>query len=192
MGQSGVSLSDRVRLRHLVKPTRQSEILIRLIRDHQWTVGAEIGVLKGKTLFALLLAQPRLTMYAVDQWKHLPLRSLENAETYTDFDMDYLAGAVKRRALDFGTRCRILRGDSVAMADMVSDRELDFVFIDGDHTEFGVTRDFSAWRPKVKQSGYILGHDCDWTSVKRAINRLCPGWINYGQSVWGIPCRDLP
>lgn len=191
MGETAVPLSDRKRLAHLVKSTRQHEVLLRLVHDHAWRIGAEIGVLRGKTLFALLDGAEQLTMFGVDQWKRLPLRDDENAETYHDFDMQALSDQVMCKAARYGGRCMILKGSSPAMAEKIDDGSLDFVFIDGDHTEIGVTRDILAWAPKVTRSGMVLGHDCHWTTVKRVIDRLCPGWISYGEAVWGIARTEV-
>jgi len=180
-------MSDRVRLAHLVKSTQQHLSLVPLILSRGWTRGAEIGVLRGKTLFYLLDHVPGLHMVAVDQWEQLPLRPDENAETYIDFDMEYLRGEVARKAARYGGRCRVLCGGSVSMADYVDDDSLDFVFVDGDHTAAGVAGDIRAWAPKVKRGGAVLGHDNDWSTVRRVIDELCPGWVDYGNSVWGIP-----
>lgn len=191
MGQTTVELSDRKRLKHLVRATQQHRILIWLAEQHGWKRGAEIGVLRGKTLFALLDAVPGLSMIGVDQWKHIPLRADENAETYVDFNMPALGHDVKRRARLYGNRCRILEGDSATMARAVTPASLDFVFIDGDHTEAGVERDIRAWLPTIRPGGKLLGHDAHWETVRRVIDRMCPKWSDYGEAVWGIPVENV-
>lgn len=188
---SEVPLSDRKRLAHLVKSTSQHVPLIKLVNANGWKRGAEIGVLKGKTLFALLGNCPGLSMIGVDQWRTLPLRPSENAETYVDFDMESLAALVAATAENFGARCTIIREDSVAAALAVEDGSLDFVFIDGDHTADGVARDIRAWAPKVKPAGMVLGHDISWTTVRATVNRICPGWQGYGEEVWGSYRSDV-
>jgi hypothetical protein len=187
MGQEVMEMSDRKRLAHLVKPTNQRAVIIDLVKRNGWTRGAEIGILKGKTLFSVLDDCPYLSMIAVDQWKQLPLRPDENAETYADFDMPAIEQQVRAKAQRYGKRCRILKGDSATAAAEVEDGSLDFVFIDADHTEAGVRRDIAAWRPKVRAGGMVLGHDLAWSSVRRSIDDLCPGWKAYGEEVWGIP-----
>lgn len=44
-------------------------------------------------------------------------------------------------------------------ANKYEDKSLDFVFIDADHTYESVSKDISAWLPKVKPGGIIAGHD---------------------------------
>jgi len=191
MDQTALELSDRKRLAHLVKSTSQHAVLIDLAHRHVWQRGAEIGVLKGKTLFALLDAVPGLAMYGVDQWQKLALRPDENAETYVDFAMTAIRRSVLMKAAGYGMRCTILHGDSVAMARAVPAQSLDFVFIDADHTEAGLERDIRAWVPKVLPGGMLLGHDAHWTSVRRVIDRLCPGWQDHGETVWGLPVAEV-
>ena len=58
-------------------------------------------------------------------------------------------------------RFRIYRNESSEAAEYFEDGYFDFVFLDGDHSYDGVTRDLIAWFPKVKSGGYIGGHDID-------------------------------
>jgi hypothetical protein len=186
MGQESVVLSDRKRLAHLVKPTDQRRVIIDLVREHGWKRGAEVGVLKGKTLFSVLDACPDLSMIGVDQWKVLPLRPDENAETYADFDMRAIETDVHRKMSRYGGRCQIFKGDSVSQARRLQDGWLDFVFIDADHTEEGVRRDIEAWAPKVRAGGMILGHDLWWSTVGKVVREMFPDHVAYGEEVWGV------
>ena len=54
-----------------------------------------------------------------------------------------------------------LIGESAAMASVWPARELDLLFIDGDHSFIGVISDFEKWAPKVSIGGYILLDDVD-------------------------------
>ena len=114
------------------------------------------------------------------------MRSDENAETYSDFDMPKIGKEVQNKARKYGSRCRILNGDSVECSAEVENGSLDFVFIDADHTEAGVRRDIAAWSPKVRIGGMLLGHDLSWRTVRSAIDDVCAGWKDYGEEVWGI------
>jgi hypothetical protein len=77
------------------------------------------------------------------------------------------------------------------MACSVRPFSLDFVFIDGDHTEAGVERDIRAWVPIIRPGGWLLGHDHHWATVRRVIDRLCPGWTDEGEAVWSIPVGEV-
>lgn len=186
MGNAGVGLTDKQRLAALVKPTNARSVLIRLADANGWTHGAEVGVLKGKTLFSMLDALPRLHMVAVDQWMNMPLRPVDCAETYNQWDMPRIGREVVAKAAQYGKRCRIIKADSVHAASVVADASMDFVFIDADHTEDGARRDIEAWRPKVRSGGMLLGHDIYWPTVRRVIDEMCAGWVDFGEEVWGL------
>lgn len=52
------------------------------------------------------------------------------------------------------------------------DKEIDLLFVDGDHRYVGVTTDMNSWLPKVKPGGYVLFHDYNssWSEVKKAVD----------------------
>ncbi len=48
---------------------------------------------------------------------------------------------------------------SVQAAQQYADHSLDFVYVDADHSYASVVEDITAWKNKVKQGGFIAGHD---------------------------------
>jgi len=90
----------------------------------------------------------------------------------------------------------IIKGDSVEVSSRYEDESLDFVFIDGDHSYDGVTRDIKAYWPKVRIGGIISGHDYEgaWADCKRAVDDFFPanrplcGDLNWpiGEICWGV------
>jgi hypothetical protein len=182
VGQRGVALmADPI-----FPGTSQHLVLIDLVKTSGFTRGAEIGVLKGKTLFHCLDACPGLSLIGVDQWIWLPPSEDGGSETYEKFDMHCLRAHVMERAKTYGNRCTILEGDSAAMAAHVADASLDYVFIDASHTYESVKRDIAAWAPKVRLGGMVTGHDWQWPSVARALNEILPGWTPHAEQVWSI------
>lgn len=73
-----------------------------------------------------------------------------------------------------------LEGYSNDLVDLVPN-EIDFLYIDADHSYEGVSTDLKLYEPKVKDNGYIGLNDyilLDWVSqttygVKRAIHEFC-------------------
>lgn len=57
---------------------------------------------------------------------------------------------------------------------LYSDKSLNFIFIDGDHTYEHVSVEFPIWIEKIKSGGYFCGHDYskDWPGVIKAVNEL--------------------
>jgi hypothetical protein len=78
---------------------------------------------------------------------------------------------------------------SPAAAYLYADNSLDFVWIDGDHSDQGIFRDITAWLPKVKVNGYLGGHDYDHPmhpGIRRVCNELLPGHMEI------IPTIPMP
>jgi len=144
-------------------------------------VGAEVGVFTG-ALSTLLLRKEDLTLYMVDSWKgHDP----DSKYAETDFhgrlsqmEQDAYHLYTKDATSFAGERAKIIRKDSLEAAKDFEDGSLDFVFIDADHTYEGVKADIRAWLPKVKEGGWISGHDFEnpdfpaW-GVSQAVGELC-------------------
>lgn len=166
--------------------TNQHLVLIDMIRKNKLHTGAEIGVLKGKTISNILKECPTVFMYAVDQWKEKPYSEEPGAETYVKFNMKACREMTKERLAPYQNRWKILDGDSVDMANEIENGILDFVFIDGDHTYEGVTRDVYAWVPKVHSSGWVFGHDWNWEPVAKALEDLSIPYTKHGHNVWSV------
>lgn len=148
--------------------------------------GAELGVLQGKTLFYLADRFPRMELVGVDAWEHRQKDTDAGGRSYSQFDLPELYDVLGRAAEPYGRRVRLIRSLTAPAADRVADRSLDWVFIDADHTYEGVFADVRAWRPKVRPGGWLMGHDCTWPSVERALEELLLGWARLSpcESIW--------
>lgn len=146
------------------KPTKRrwDEVLDRL-PEKKAVSGVEVGVWQAKMSVVLLRERPRLKLYLVDRWmKPHPGDTFHGTDQMSalkqeDFDTSYQIA--KLRLSEFGDRAIILKGESLAMAQAVENKSLDFAFIDADHSYEGVKSDIEAWLPKVKKGGFISGHD---------------------------------
>jgi predicted O-methyltransferase YrrM len=115
----------------------------------------EIGTARGGTLLFLCgLASPRATIISVD----LPGGKFGGGYSRTQ---GWLYRLFARRR----QRLQLLQGDSHTrdMLDKVkmglSGLELDYLFIDGDHSYPGVKCDFEMYGPMVRKGGLIAFHD---------------------------------
>lgn len=144
--------------------SRWEDLIARVPQDRD-IIGAEVGVWQGKMSECLLRGLPNLrTLHLVDRWAPPEdgdsykgsgsLIALKPQEEHTA-----ALHATHRRLKPYKGRVSYLVGDSAGMAKFVDDDSLDFVFIDGDHSYAGVTRDIRAWLPKVKAGGLMGGHD---------------------------------
>lgn len=51
---------------------------------------------------------------------------------------------------------------------------IDFLFIDGGHSEEDVLRDVQLWTSRVREGGIIAGDDYSWEGVNAAVNKMFP------------------
>ncbi len=169
------------------------KVLQDFVTENNWTLGAEIGLLHGDTLFHLLETCPNLSMIGVDQWIH-PTGFGDKHTTgfgdYADHDLSSYKNRVLARAKGYGTRATILVYESREACECIHNLSLDFVFIDADHRSSYVAGDIACWAFKVKSSGWIFGHDTDFDSVRKVIDVMVPGWIDFPNHVWGIKKSD--
>lgn len=152
-----------------------------LAKKFGWKTGAEVGCLVGWTHFYLLENLPSIKLYAVDNWL-----SDSGSDHYSNQDKNkevFYQGAAK-----FGDRCTILEMDSISAAKKVPDESLDFIFIDGDHSYEGCKKDILAWLPKIKKTGWLLGHDYhQYPGVKKAVDEIfgvCSCDYDFSDDVW--------
>lgn len=169
---------------------RRWDVLKSFIKHHGWTRGAEIGVWRGQTFFVLLEDCPKLELIGVDSWETSEPHEKDIEKGLSSWkspaDVRRFCNEVKSKAANYpnGTILH-MRSDKAAQA--VDDRSLDFVFIDGDHQEESVIEDVTLWRPKLREGGWVLGHDEQWPSVRRALVRLFGKWETYPDNVWAVP-----
>lgn len=150
--------------------------------------GVEIGVYKGDHAALMLRRHPGLTLVGVDLWE---LWAQRGGDVYPDGvdredDMDarmrsnMLEEAKAREVHDKAVnqlrswinngRCRLLMEEASEAALQFTDGELDFVYIDGDHSYGGCMRDLENWYPKVSPNGILAGHDYTARDVRPAVH----------------------
>ena len=172
--------------RRVIDPSwRRYDFLAFLVREFGWTFGAELGLWEGATVSHLLRACPSLMMVGVDLWEPQP--DNPGPEGYEGWDHSQHESRCRRSCAPFGDRAWIIKGYTAEAAARVTDRSLDFVFIDADHSEKGCRADIEAWMPKIKADGWILGHDINWSGVRAAVDDLLPGYETGPDVVWFRP-----
>lgn len=117
---------------------------------------AEIGVDTGKFSFHLLNNTNIEEFYGIDNWMD-DFGSNHRPGYFDPQGENRFAEAKKRLKQFIPERCNLIKSGSVEMAKTFEDGELDFVYIDGDHT-LEMLFDLYAWVPKVRLGG-IVGFD---------------------------------
>ncbi len=140
----------------------------------------EVGCLLGKSLSYLSIeitnSGKNIELYGVDTWPKMRVDqkgykegglSKFEGDTFKAFQWN-----MKSSGIDNITPIRMLSSEA---AKQFEDRSLDFVFIDAEHDYNSVKNDILSWLPKIKNGGYIGGHDYEMDSVKKFIKEQFDG-----------------
>jgi predicted O-methyltransferase YrrM len=174
-----------------IKPAQErseiSELLHLARRRASLRAILEIGTDSGGTLFLLA-------------------RAAESDAIIATIDIGHPERAVLYRAFARnGQQVEMIHGDSHQpntrdrVGRLFVDRELDMLFIDGDHSYNGVRRDFELYSPLVKKGGIIALHDIVhgpnelvgevprfWTEVKQmyeSVQEIVEDWDQGGLGI---------
>lgn len=158
------------------------ETLAGWANEFGWTKGVELGVFDGTTLFYLLDHCSDLSMIGIDLWGKTVRHPNAPISTEKCLCEHCNATRVKRRATPEGGveaevmdraliehRATIIKANTAESADIVEDKSVDFVFVDGDHSKAGVSSDIEAWGNKIRPGGRLVGHDFNMSSVREAV-----------------------
>lgn len=76
---------------------------------------------------------------------------------------------------------------SVNASKLYEDHSVDFIYIDADHTYHAVLEDINSWVSKVKNGGYLGGHDIYIDDVKRAVEEIFgKEYKTYSDTSWVV------
>jgi glycosyltransferase involved in cell wall biosynthesis len=174
--------------RHEPQWARAYPLWCEVLRRRNLEMGAELGVAFGGSSEAVLRDTQVEKLYSIDMFQHDP--GYDDPLNYTAEQFDMLFAFVQERLAPFGSRCILVRKESAAASTSVPD-QLDFVFLDANHSLEAVARDLRLWAPKVREGGIIGGHDYDHPSfpgVKEAVDSFFGrfGWmiVEEGEGVW--------
>jgi hypothetical protein len=122
-------------------------------------IGVEIGVDKAG-FSERVLSQTKMSQYiCVDTWQDNFGSDYKPGYYDKDGNIRYdAARAILKPYIDKHTAVMV-RTTSVEAAKITDNNSIDFCYIDGDHSLFGIYDDLFAWAPKVKIGGIIAGHD---------------------------------
>ena len=121
-------------------------------------IGVEIGVEMGYFSEYLLNTGLFNKLYSIDPWCDKIPGVYQNGDQYYSSNSEYTYNFAKNLLCKYN-ESEILRMSSDDASYKFDDNSIDFIFIDGDHTEQGVYGDLKNWYPKVKSGGILSGHD---------------------------------
>lgn len=154
-------------------------IVKRVNSDAAEIIGVEVGVYKGDNARHLLELLPNLKLYLVDRWQEYTAHERTERKKTSEMvqgDAAYWVDIFKQATAvqaKHPLRAFIYRMSSDVAAKNINE-PLDFVFIDGDHKYESVKKDITLWLPKIKDGGWLCGHDISREDVKTAVYELLP------------------
>ena len=136
----------------------RAEFWVEFIRFFGVRRMAEIGVYRGDFAADVLQRCECLTAYyMIDPWRHL--NDWNKPANHEDATLEEFFRETKAKT-DFAAAKRlILRGKTTEVIEQIKDDELDFAYIDADHTLKGIAIDLIRVYPKVHTGGFLGGDD---------------------------------
>lgn len=131
----------------------------------------EVGSWKGRSAsfmgVEIINSKKKIRFDCIDIWT-VPQYLMSHVQPHHTVDEDILP--VFMVAIDpVKEVVNTVRSISWEAASLYENNSLDFVFIDACHDYDSVSKDISAWYPKLKVGGIIAGHDYEAIDVQRAV-----------------------
>jgi hypothetical protein len=142
----------------------QSQVVHNLFKKHFEDkfiiVGIEIGTKCADLTISMLDAlSHNCFIYTIDSWEHREGAEFEAGELQSYHDKNKEI-AYNRLARPENINCvKIISCRSEYAIKLIEHKEVDFVWIDGDHSEEGIIKDLDNYEKLVKPGGILGGHD---------------------------------
>lgn len=118
---------------------------------------AEIGVATGRLSKIIIEKNNPAELYLIDAWKNFDL-GYADGNMVSEQTQEKRYQEVKKHFKD-NNNITLVRSLSIPASKQFSDAFFDWVYIDADHSYKGCLNDLNAYDQKVKDNGYIIGHD---------------------------------
>jgi predicted O-methyltransferase YrrM len=141
---------------------------------------AEVGCFAGVS--SELFAQNCNKLFCIDIWG-------EEDPAYSEIKKSQMTkgGAMFDKMSSQYENIVVLPGFSAIIAKLFPDKGLDLVYVDANHAKEKVKEDIRAWWPKIKQGGWLTGHDMWYPYVKEAVEELLgTNYKTYPDTSWAI------
>jgi len=118
--------------------------------------GVEVGTLFGEYAECILATWPGV-LNMVDPWIQQSNKVYRDGCNAVDFDEAF--DRTKTRLLQYRDRARFWRMLSLDAVPHFKDGQLDWAYLDGNHSRDSVEADLVSWWSKIKSGGIMAGHD---------------------------------
>jgi hypothetical protein len=141
----------------------RNELIQEITQEFPFGKGVEVGTFKGN-FSKEILDMWGGTLYMVDVWRPLSDEEYLDSSNHVNF-INGVYGEAMDNISGYEDRAIMVRASSEISSKMFEDNSLDFVYIDANHAYDYVVQDINVWYPKLKEGGYLCGHDyidIDW------------------------------
>ena len=156
------------------KRIRRWHVMLSLLPEGHPLIGVEIGVRKAECSIKLLEARPLLMLHLVDPWEEYTAEDSANyGRLYSQDKKNVDYRAALENIKPFGDRAIVHKMTSMQAADVIQG-ELDFVFVDGNHSYEHTSFDINEWWEHLRPGGWMAIHDYNtkYRGVVRAVNEF--------------------
>jgi hypothetical protein len=157
-----VNTTEQIITRSVADTSSRLDLWTHFVRTAGVRRMVEVGVYRGNFAAHLLAHCEGIEKYyMLDPWRHLD--AWEKPANKTDDVFEQFLTETRSKT-DFAAGKRvILRGKTTEVIEHIQDSELDFAYVDGDHTLKGIAIDLIRVFPKVRTGGWIGGDDFSQT-----------------------------
>ena len=134
------------------------------------SICAEVGVGFGVNAERIItISNPKL-LYLVDAWDGNLFRVPRSSKTEKE-DGQKIYEKVVEKFKD-NKKIEIIKNLSTEAVKQFEDNYFDWVYVDASHDFESVKEDMEIWWPKIKQGGYLAGHDYSYNPVNKSVNEF--------------------
>jgi hypothetical protein len=172
----------------MIKFDTRDDLIVTLPKD---MIVCEIGVFKGEFSEKLLTKTNPKELHLIDLFEGVvPSGDKDgNNMVYANLNNEY---QILTEKYNNNPTITIHKGSSHDILKKFKDNYFDMIYIDGDHSYEGVSKDLEVSYDKVKSGGYICGHDYTSEKFLGVVNAVNEFNHKYGNEIYSITNDGCP
>jgi hypothetical protein len=147
-------------------------------------IGVEIGVWRGENALNILENTDIYLLYLIDPYIRYDEYNINEISSHPN--MDENEEHAQKILEPYRDRVVWVRSKAHQAA-MYVPNDLDFVYIDGNHSLESIQQDIKDWYPKVKKGGIFAGHDFQKHEIRETVLSLRG---KTGDNLWSFPFKE--
>lgn len=157
----------------------KANLIIDVIRREKPQVCVDLGTYGGAT-FSVIAKSVQVNgmgvVFAIDPWSNEEAvkgfqKNSRLFNWWSQIDLNWVYFQFLQQLQQDGLKevSKIYRMTSAKALSLFEDESIDFLHIDGNHSENGFFFDVFQYYPKVKNNGFVLLNDANWVSARKAV-----------------------